>query len=298
MASQNQNVSAPDPNSNHPATHALTAVLSHPGMNLNQKIDVFRKLRAENKITDASFQQIIAALSKVHGPPGKPGETDATKVAGNSSSGFKRKSPGVDGPLLSADPAPYPMSTSVAPARSDAQAWPNLQGPRPTLSGGLASGFISGSPVTVARGPEDVNILLSGDLRHNSRKNTAVDQSLRRTVQDLVSSIDPNVKIDPELLLEVADEFIDSVANFACRIAKHRGGDTLEVRDLQLHLERNHNIRIPGFASDETRISISQAAIAPTATAPAKKASQGTHMTLRSARVSAVNAAKREGKLI
>jgi transcription initiation factor TFIID subunit 12 len=82
---------------------------------------------------------------------------------------------------------------------------------------------------------------------------------MRRSIQDLAFSMDPNIKIEPEvedvrellfysrpscvhafspikLLLDIADEFIDSVTNFGCRLAKHRGGDTLEVRDLQLHL--------------------------------------------------------------
>lgn len=37
-------------------------------------------------------------------------------------------------------------------------------------------------------------------------------------------------------MLELADEFIDSAIHFACKLAQHRGSDTLEVRDLQLHL--------------------------------------------------------------
>ena len=64
--------------------------------------------------------------------------------------------------------------------------------------------------------------------------------------------------------------------------------------------ERNHNIRIPGFASDETRISLSQSSILPAA-APAaapKKTAPGTHMTLRSQRLAQVQQAKREAKLM
>ncbi|KAG1852658.1 hypothetical protein C8R48DRAFT_611705, partial [Suillus tomentosus] len=45
---------------------------------------------------------------------------------------------------------------------------------------------------------------------------------------------------------------ISLIVYFGCQLAKHHSNDTLEVKDLQLHLECNHNIRIPGFASDNT----------------------------------------------
>jgi len=36
-------------------------------------------------------------------------------------------------------------------------------------------------------------------------------------------------------------------------MAKHRGSDTLEIKDLQMILERNWNIRIPGYSMDDIR---------------------------------------------
>ncbi|KAK0444473.1 transcription initiation factor TFIID subunit A-domain-containing protein [Armillaria borealis] len=193
----------------------------------------------------------------------------------------------------------YPISTNLNHITNPgAVQWTQT---RPTLTGGIPSGRMSGTPAQIAR-PADDSTMLSLDDNRSRRKNTPGDQSMRRTIQDLVASVDPNVKIEPDvedLLLSIADEFIDSVTNFSCRLAKHRGGDTLEVRDLQLHLERNHNIRIPGFASDETRISLSQSSVAPVAPVPqAKKTAQGTHMTLRSQRLNQVQQAKREAKLM
>ncbi|KTW27694.1 hypothetical protein T552_02134 [Pneumocystis carinii B80] len=78
----------------------------------------------------------------------------------------------------------------------------------------------------------------------------------KRKLQELVKQINPDERLDPdveELLLEVADEFVESVVSFACRLAKYRKSDTLDVKDVQLHLERNWNIRIPGYTSDEIR---------------------------------------------
>jgi transcription initiation factor TFIID subunit 12 len=57
-----------------------------------------------------------------------------------------------------------------------------------------------------------------------------------------------------QVLLELADEFIDSCIEFGCRLAKHRKARKLEVQDIQFHLGREYDINIPGFSSDAIRM--------------------------------------------
>ncbi|CAG9112773.1 Transcription initiation factor TFIID subunit 12 [Plutella xylostella] len=78
----------------------------------------------------------------------------------------------------------------------------------------------------------------------------------RPRLQELVREVDPTVQLDEEveeMLLQLADDFIDTTLNAACALAKHRHAPTVELRDVQLHLERQWNMWIPGFGNDELR---------------------------------------------
>ncbi|KIJ68128.1 hypothetical protein HYDPIDRAFT_165832 [Hydnomerulius pinastri MD-312] len=264
-----------------------------------QQIQQLKEYAERYKTPGATGAPGTSATTPTSATAPKPATTPATAAASNgTTSAFKSGSPA---PVLTSTPGDgYPISTTLNTTNPGPVQWAATQQARPTLTGGMSSGRVSGTPAQIARSDEATSLTLEDG--RSRRKNTPGDQSMRRSIQDLVSSVDPNVRIEPEvedLLLQIADEFIDSVTNFGCRLAKHRGGDTLEVKDLQLHLERNHNIRIPGFASDETRISLSQSSVAPAVPAPTtKKSAQGTSVTLRSQRLAQVQQAKREGKLI
>ncbi|PON42847.1 Transcription initiation factor [Parasponia andersonii] len=70
------------------------------------------------------------------------------------------------------------------------------------------------------------------------------------------SQIDPSERLDPEVedvLMDIADDFVESVTTFGCSLAKHRKSTTLEAKDILTHLERNWNIALPGFAGDEIK---------------------------------------------
>lgn len=85
---------------------------------------------------------------------------------------------------------------------------------------------------------------------------TATQILTKPRLQELVREIDPTEQLDEEveeLLLQIADDFVENTVNAACLLAKHRKVAKVEVRDVQLHLERNWNMWIPGFGTDELR---------------------------------------------
>lgn len=48
-----------------------------------------------------------------------------------------------------------------------------------------------------------------------------------------------------KILAQMADEFIKNTAEFACKLAKHRGSDTLEKDDVKFAIEKLYNIEVP-----------------------------------------------------
>jgi histone H3/H4 len=61
------------------------------------------------------------------------------------------------------------------------------------------------------------------------------------TVSDLLRKIDPSATIDPlaeEFVLDVVDDFIDSVVGLAADCARNRGGQAVQVEDVAYVLQR------------------------------------------------------------
>lgn len=82
-----------------------------------------------------------------------------------------------------------------------------------------------------------------------------LDELVRQVCGGTAESLDGNI-LTPEVeesVLNLADSFVDHVLHTACRNAKERGSKLLEIRDIQLVLERTYNIRIPGYSADELR---------------------------------------------
>ncbi|KAF7818772.1 transcription initiation factor TFIID subunit 12 [Senna tora] len=95
----------------------------------------------------------------------------------------------------------------------------------------------------------------------NRLSNVDADESCnrilsKRTIHELVNQVDPSEKLDPEvadILVDIAENFFESITKSGCSLAKHRKSTTLEAKDILLHLEKNWHMSLPGFGGDEIK---------------------------------------------
>ncbi|KAB8236778.1 transcription initiation factor TFIID subunit A-domain-containing protein [Aspergillus alliaceus] len=130
---------------------------------------------------------------------------------------------------------PTPEPVTMAPAR-------------PTLSGGPSHGAMGmmGQPA-IQKHP---GYVLEGEGQRVLSKKM-LDILVRQvTGGGEGEGLTPDAE---EFILQMADDFVDDVITAACRLAKLRPSSTLEIRDIQLVLERNYNMRISGFSTDDLR---------------------------------------------
>lgn len=76
--------------------------------------------------------------------------------------------------------------------------------------------------------------------------------SSNKQLGEILRSIEPRFCYQPaveELLLEMADQFVNDVVQLSAQLARHRGSNVLEGSDLQFHLSKNYGISLTGYFS-------------------------------------------------
>ncbi|PSN51555.1 Transcription initiation factor TFIID subunit 12 [Blattella germanica] len=133
---------------------------------------------------------------------------------------------------------------------------PGLGNLQSVVGSGIGNAITTSSIVTMSSHSPLSSALQGGNTNSLPPTQTSANALGPAQVKNLVREVDPTEQLDEEveeLLLQLADDFVESTVGAACLLAKHRKASTVEVKDVQLHLERNWNMWIPGFGTDELR---------------------------------------------
>jgi transcription initiation factor TFIID subunit 12 len=88
----------------------------------------------------------------------------------------------------------------------------------------------------------------SDDLHRKRSKRTLVLD--KDKIKLIANRIDPDQKVEAdvnELLMDLLNEFITTTVSTSCKVAKLEKSLVLQPNHLVYNLERNYNIKVPGF---------------------------------------------------
>lgn len=154
---------------------------------------------------------------------------------------------------------PIPRTLQTAPPNpvGMGQARPTMNGPTNGAPGPMGQPVISKFPPFQLEGEND-RVLSKRKLDELVRQVTGGSEEALtpevEEVRDPCKSMHHSIALTTsQAILQLADDFVDTVIGNACKLSKLRESSQLDVRDIQLVIERNYNIRIPGYSSDEVR---------------------------------------------
>lgn len=195
---------------------------------------------ATNSTTKTSTPSKGSSSSKSNNRSGSqntPGTTSASTTKTASVSTEK------DAPLTATTStsavAPAATTTAATTAPTAAAAATSL-----STASAITTKSTSDPKVTPSNIPDNDGRVLTKRKLVEMINNISIDQG------DAKIPIDNDVE---DIFLDLADEFVRNVVQFSGRLAKHRKLDRIDVRDVQLNLERNWGLRIPGYSTDEIR---------------------------------------------
>lgn len=148
--------------------------------------------------------------------------------------------------------------------------------PRPTLTGGISGGpqGMMGQPAVqklpgyvLEGGPNDT-VLAPAKLQELVREVTGglmeLDEATEQVSLPLLQSpYSGDVALSHngltianpciQAVLSYVDQFVEDLIADSCDLAKVSGAQALDVKHIAITLERQHNIRLPGYSADELR---------------------------------------------
>ncbi|KAI1174750.1 hypothetical protein F4777DRAFT_579642 [Nemania sp. FL0916] len=212
-----------------------------PGANVRPLTHAAAVIRA-NSSTNVNAQS--------SNPSGNMASNNPNMAGISSQPGHSHAHPQPTPTLSSKMPIPKTLhDKAIAPPQPVAVGGGNTPG-RPTYGGGNGAGGVMNQPVIAKMAAPQFDT--EGDHVLSKKK---LDELVRQICGGGSPGPDGNY-LTPDVeesVLTIADNFVDDVLHKACSLAKERGSKVLEIRDIQIVLERVYNIRIPGYTSDELR---------------------------------------------